>query len=261
MQKDILKLHSRERKLVKTLLKAESPMSISDLARITRLPRTSIYTQIDNLAKRGVIMRRKHGREVLFRIADEESTQPFFDILGRQEKDAPLSRLGKFSGVTVCEGVAAMLKNVNRYLVEHPAERVFAIQTAEAWSSWIAKLGQNQISDLNRAIRENKIVFETIVPENFIQDLYKKHGAELLQSYFGRATRVYVVPAPFFHFQSDVLMTNQRAFLMDWSRELGIIIENKAILDLLRSVFQFLQSYSKVVDIHKEIRVILQTAS
>ncbi len=268
----LLHLNDIEQEILVSLERAD--LNVSQIAKATKIPRTTLYTAIDSLQDRNLIRMRKQGKSTILspistnhlaEILENESIQMVehgtFTLKNR--KAAQNLQNPSQSAITFIYGKDAML-NVWIELAHTSNHRLQCIQPTSSLETVLKKYEPSVFIPLNNAIKKNKVVMETIVNENSFStymDTYKTKPhiqKQIIQSFIGRATDTTMVKNNLLKNNADLILTSREAFLMNWEHEVGIRIKNRDIVDLLHELFKLAKGYGKKMDFNEYLRGFLE---
>lgn len=245
------------------------PMCVSDLARITQIPRTTLYTSLDSLKLRGFIKIKKEGRvstisPLSATDIQKRISQEFSQISESGEYSV---KLNEDSGFTIIHGMEKLVEVWNVIVDKYPKQRICAFQPTKSLLTLVKKHKEGYFIPVNEKIKRNGVIFETVTREDGIPaylDLYKGNPEvqrEILKSLIGRSTDSVFVKNDYLNTNSDLVITPRSAYLLNWESEIGIEINNKDMIDLLKELFTLARGYGRKVDLTKYLTGILERIS
>jgi Sugar-specific transcriptional regulator TrmB len=258
---DLLGFSHQETKIWQSLQKRSS--NITELAGITHFPRTTLYTALSSLKRRGLIKTYHKGKSVIVSpienrdISDLLNTSALtFNETGNirvsnKEKDG--------SGFTVVYGKEVMFKVLER-LTQKGVKRLYAIQPAQSLLNTIKHFKPGEFIPINNAIRKNKIIVDAIIREDNVSTYLNFHKDDrtiqkkIVESFLGRMADTTLVKNEYLNNNADLIFTSQSAFLMNWEQEVGIEIKNRDMIDLLKELFELAKGYGKKIDFNEYMR-------
>ncbi len=243
-------------------------LNVSEIAKISRIPRTTLYTAIDSLAQRNMISSRKEGKST---VLSPISTNELAERL--QGESAQMIESGAFTihaknhkledrarnSMTYIYGKGAML-DVWQQMARSTKNRFQMIQPTKSLETVLNKYDQKTFIPINNAIKKNKVIMETIMNENSFptyMNFYKgkkEIQRQILKSFVGRAADTTMVKNNFLQNNADLILNSRSAFLMNWESEVGIKIENRDIVDLLHELFRLAKGYGQKVDLNEYLK-------
>jgi sugar-specific transcriptional regulator TrmB len=229
-----------------TALKQYGPQTISELARLSRVPRTRIYRVFDELVEAGLIeVQTHHKRNILeaapfskVQVVLAAKEQELSDLrreyaglvtqLDTQMMQTDRSRIYFYEGI---EGIKQMLWLQTKYSGENLSilrdgmKQQVGLAFFERWS---------------QACNEKNITFRSIIDDNLIatqNSCNAKHTNTRLDNWHARyvAREVFPINYSLVVFDNIVLHYN-----WDTQQKFGIAIHDKFIADMQRNVFEML---------------------
>lgn len=257
----ILGFSRQETKIWQALEKGS--WNVSELAGHTHFPRTTLYTALDSLRRRGLITSHRRGKSV---VISPLPRQAISDIL--TESALAFNETGNVrmsskkrnnSGFTLIYGKKAMLK-VWENLAKKGVKRIFAIQPSRSLIHTISRFAPEEFVRINNAIKKNNIIVDAIIREDNLpayMNFHKNNPSaqkNILRSFLGRMADTTIVKNDFLNNNADLILTSKSAFLMNWENEVGIEIDNTDMIELLRELFNLAKGYGKKLDFNTYIR-------
>ena len=261
--KDLLGLSPIENKVLFAIEK--TPLNMSGLAGSTKTPRTTLYTAIDSLKRRGLISTRKIGKAVVISPTPKGTIQDMLaEASSAYDADGNTKIIkkhdnGKQSGFTVVSGKKAMLK-VWEGLAQRDTKRFYAIQPTRSMVHTIERFKPGEFIPINNAIKKNRIIVDAILKEDNFPTYMEMHKREpniqkdIIKSFIGRMAETTLIRNEYLNNNAEIYITSRSAFLMNWEQEIGIKIENKDMIDLLSEMFQLAKGYGKKIDLNEYMR-------
>lgn len=245
--------------------------SVSKLARMARLPRTTTYSVLKRLKERGIVRRKSKGyRSVWGLVAPPKLKKRVVTGLEHIDRDLTVGQLEEELGVKVPEtaeffvfrGIENMLQVYQWMVLNHFNQRVLGIQTRSSMESINAKLHPEKVAQLNDIVKDSKVIVDAILPES-IQEIYRKLFAgkqRLAKSVEGRTMAAHLVSDKLLSFNSDLLIGNDVALLANWDEEALVLIRNADMVALLRCLFETFREIGKTFDHNALVRSIIAEA-
>lgn len=242
------------------------PNTISSLARLTGFPRTTLYTAIAKMLERGLINKHQKGRSVLLSpISDIELSQilsgrNFAISSGKDTQDLDMevaSHMG--NGFKIIRGKSEMLK-VWQKSTEKETRRVYVIQSTQSLVTTVKKFKAGEFIPINDAIKKNGVIMSAILRNDNLPtylDMHKNDPRlqeDILRSFLGRTSDVTLVQNEFLNMNSELVILNKSAFLMNWEDEVAIEIENADMIKLLKELFELTKGYGKKIKYEEYIQ-------
>lgn len=243
-------------------------LNVSEIAKISSIPRTTLYTAIDSLIHRNMISSRKEGKStVLSPISPNMLAERLQSELAEMLESGIFTLHAKNhkredrapNSMTYIYGKEAML-DVWQQMARSSKSRFQMIQPTKSLETVLRKYDQTTFIPINNAIKKNKVIMETIMNENSFptyMDFYKGRKEiqrQILKSFIGRAADTTMVRNNFLQNNADLILNSRSAFLMNWESEVGIKIENRDIVDLLHELFRLAKGYGQKVDLNEYLK-------
>lgn len=228
------KLTRAEQKLL-TALSGERPASAYSLEKRARLPHSTTLYALKSLASRELAVIHRYKKRILWTKETGEAVQ--------NVKNDP---------ILIHQGKRALQTLVDDIFTLTPYERLYTLQGENTFETWTEVLGERYIAKLNRKIKAQRIIVETLIPSDLFYS--KKFPASFLKSYRGRMTDARIVPKEMFSFSSDLAMWRDRICLMNWQKKIAIEIKDVELGHVISSLFFFTQANARKTDINRELK-------
>jgi predicted transcriptional regulator len=220
----ILGLTKQENKIMWAI--SDMAKHISDIARITKLPRTSLLYILKNLEKRNLVRSLKNKKYTYWK----SNTINAFRMLKNTASE-----------IVVHNGVPAMTTIFDRLINQPRNSRIKGIQPDKSLKFALKKFDSKILNTLNSAIRDNKFIMEGIVHEksvnNMISDLGHKKAKQVFDSFVGRLEDYVKIPDDFADVESEMYIFGGSAYIFNWNKEIALEINNKDMVALLDAMF------------------------
>jgi len=219
MNKDfqnILGLKKGETSITETLVSAKNPLSVSELARISGVPRTTILPSLQRLAQRSLVTPIKIGKRNKWILSDKYP-----------QNKSTIAYSSEKTEVKVYKGSKAVF-DVWRSLSRLPKyTRLYAIQSERSFNSAIAK-GFDDAVKVNENIRKNKIIMEGIVHESWADNLSGAFGGskatKLFESFVGRLADTEKLPDGFLDVDAELYFAKDTVYITNWTDEVILLM-------------------------------------
>jgi predicted transcriptional regulator len=253
--------------------------NISQLAKVTKIPRTSLYTSLKNLHKRGLIHPKKKGVSVSFSKIDSDTVQQlymkaFADLsyslssnatrsntdeyfITKQSKTKP--QKGDKTGFTMLNGSDALIEGW-KDITATKQSRVRAIQPTKVLIDILTAVKPEKIIPINNMIKDKEIIMDAIVQENTMStymNMFKNSPqlqTDIIKSLEGRSADFTLVENKYLNCHSELIIGARSALILDWRKEMGIEIKNEGMIELLRELFELAKGYGKKTDFTKHVK-------
>ncbi len=274
-QAKLLGLTKKERKLLSIL--DETPRTVSDLARKSKLNRTGLYTPLKQLHRRGLISRVKVGRRFNWQAVPPERLRDLlFDLTqnhtpANKEASSPVSSqeigiiASQFSQYKIYRGRDKLI-SIYRELAKLPKNtRLFGIQPNLSVDSSFRQAPAKLMTEINQAIKKRGIIVEAILSEDFLSEYIKTMKKKrldvevILESFGRRRTVTTYVPSELMDFDSELIFFSDTVLITNWSELTAVIIKNRQIVGIFRTLFELAKSAGNRVDQNPKIEELLST--
>jgi hypothetical protein len=210
----------------KAIIKAVeySPRNISDIARDTKIPRTSLLYMLKKLQRRKLVIQKKQGRRTLW-----ESN---LTVASKQMPD---------KNITVYRGVPTIFKIMEEWTTLPKNTRVVGIQPDKSIKQSLRKNSLSNWLRINEGIKHNSLIIEGIVHEksvnSIISEVGKDKAKKIFDSFVGRLEDYVKIPDEFADVESEIYICKGSAYIINWNKEIAIGIHDKDMTNLLMSMF------------------------
>ncbi len=261
---ELLQLSRKEVSILENL-DENGNYTVADISRISRLPRMTLYPLLQILRKRGLLDYKRQGKRRYWFSTSPEALGQTLTKLGydiSQNKKLSVS-VEDHTGFTLINGKEELF-NVWRELAEdNPGERIRAIQPTKSLLSALQNYKPGEFVPINNAIKENKIVVESLIREDTFPSYIATHKnnpkvqKEILESFIGRSADAVFTSNKYLNNDSDLMITKDSALLINWQNQVGVKIENKDMVMFLYELFELARGYGKKVDQNEYLRELL----
>jgi len=244
----------------------KGPLRVSTLGRTADIPRTTAYSVLKRLKKRGFVKRIAKGvHRERWRIARlPQLKKRVREALETFERDdtspAPRQTLGSVSvpdiDIAVFRGRDEVLKVYAQMVKLHQAERVYAVQGNRSADRAIQMIGKEYLFSLHEQFKKRGVILEGINGEH-VQNLFRALSAEELESHFGRSIISTLVPDKDMDFDMDLLVMRDAVLFIEIESETVIVIRHHGIVRLVRSLVQMAQAFGHAFNMNEFLREII----
>lgn len=249
-QLQVLGFSALEQALVDGL--RDVPESPSAMARRLMIPRTSLFSPLAALERRGLAEQVRVGKRIHWKrsaLSLAHSILPFgLELPAGQNHPEFFLHTGKEA-----------LRSIQSMIGDAANSRVLFIQPNASLVACLDYFTEAELQDLNTRIKKNKVIMECILQEDVIPHWFravKRHGwsAEAMaQTVRGRAADTTFVPKEFFNFNSELGIFPNVAYISNWGSLVSIEIRNQDTIGLLRDVFTFAKQMGKKINLTEQI--------
>ncbi|MCF7864891.1 MAG: hypothetical protein K9M11_00090 [Candidatus Pacebacteria bacterium] len=256
----LLGLDSNDLSIIKSLSKQK--LVISELSILSNIPRTSLYYILPRLEQRGFIKKRQEKKKIYWSTEKIEDVQKKYASLFLQNKEITKKNLtvdiSKSSALVLNQGNENVIQVFEDIAKMAPHSRFYGIQPEK---SIIGAITLNPISEIikfNRIVNSKKLIAEGIIHEkgtdSMVETLTKKEAEELLKSFSNRSADTASLPAIFLKdTKAEIYLYEDKVAIVNWFEEFGVIIKNKDVFDLIKSMFDSTKYMLKKYDQNEKI--------
>lgn len=266
----LLGLTPEDNVLLKVLEKHN--LGVSELARATGQPRTSLYPRLLRLKERGLVSTTHKGkrrlwrsvsprklRDKLFTLAHahevvEESGEQEFGVISSQESEYKVYA-GKNKLVEIYESLGRLPRHTRLHIMQPNISAYSVMQ----------RFPHDRLVAINQNIKDRQIIVEAILQENFLDyytDRLREEGKstkDIMQAYGGRLAITHYVPADRLNFDSEVTIYNDVVIIANWQELVAVVIKNEQVAGLVKDIFESLQTIGRRVDQNPRVKDIIQS--
>ncbi|MBI5003679.1 hypothetical protein HZC00_01135 [Candidatus Kaiserbacteria bacterium] len=263
MEKDDLRLLGLSRKEEKVLVALQdgedTPLT---LARATRVSRTAVYAILQQLKKRGLVRSHITDGRKSWHLTTERDLEEVLYATKRALLKIPEGREEirgvSDSMVVVHRGVGAIKKVMFDLFSSTSHERFFwGFQGDTSTIGWNKVFTVAETNRINREIKKNGIITQAILPKGWFENQTKLLGVEWAKDFEGRTARVNVLDPKYFKHGGQVFIIKNSVYLFALNEEIVIEVRNSEIQRMMKSIFEFIQENSDVIDANAVLRGLL----
>jgi hypothetical protein len=227
---EVLGLKPNESKILDAISSKE--LSISEISRKTRIPRTSLLFILNKLKDRTLVQIVKNGKRSLWKSNLNESITDFKRLHNYTEY---------YKGKDELMTIINMIPKLPKY------SRILGIQPQTSLRFAMRKLPYDKILEINNIVKKNKLIFEGIVHEESIDsisyDFKNGKAKEIFESFTGRLEDYVKIPHEFANVDSEMYIFSGSAYIINWNKEIAIGIHDSSIVLLLTAMFSCVKNF------------------
>lgn len=253
-QTNLLLLSKWEQKILDSL--SENGVRPQDLMREQKIPHASAYLAFSKLQQRGLAYPKKKDHKLLWcrtHVSEVRSNFGRSEVLITREKGARITPHDG-SDIVVHVGREQIRRLIRRILDLPEGSKVTIFQGTYTDGGFPDSFSVKEIILINRALSEGKIVFESIIPDDYFEKIIPVLGEMWARSYADRPNKVYSFPSRFYFSRAEFHIYKDLVFIIDMKDKIAIEIKNKEILALLQGVISFIKENSQIMDVREEIK-------
>ncbi len=255
-ESNLLQLLPSEKKVFGVLSAVET-ISPAEIVRRAKTSRTTVLHVLNKLQSRGLIQsvvvgKRKEWKRTSGSVLEQEISgiETFFDIPHKK---------GSIPGFAIISGTTELKYKYWELLKTIPKHgRFVGVQTTDSGLSCIKKLGEDEVRKMNEFISKQQFVVVAVLEEDWLSRIAKKHSKEWLLSFKNRIAATAFVPKNYFSFNAELDIFGTKAMLVNWEDESAVLIENKEVVHMLKSLFQFMHDNGRRLNHNEIAKIILE---
>jgi sugar-specific transcriptional regulator TrmB len=263
---EVLDLTDAESKILWALIELGT-MSVSKTAREANVARTTVDAALRRLQERKLVRKIKSKGHVSLwkavrsdRVKNEflEAAQQFDrGVVKVKEQEVVGGIDAEEIGITVFRGKQQIMHTIEQMLNLSQAERVWFIQGNKSAERSLEFFDKDYVREFQKIFKKKKIIMEGVNGER-VKELFKKVDRKTQETSYGRMTISSLLPDKYMEFDVDLLIIRDSVMFFDMKNEIVVIIKNEPIVEMLRSVSQFLKDNGTVFNINEYIKEILE---
>ncbi len=225
---------------VKILSFASTPMTIDDLSKQTKIPRTSLYYSLPYLAERGFIVKQKLNKKILWSAVHIDQYYTTYASILPSKLSKVAVKIKTLSGVSDMVSIFYDIAKLPRL------SRVYAIQPNESLSWAVKKVPDKDLIYVNKQIKERRLIIDGLVHEDSLKVI---DSIELLESIHGRsADTAKIFNQLLQNTCAEIYLYDSKSAIMNWKEEFAVVIDDKDVFDLIREIFLQMKETSRKYD-------------
>ncbi|MCB9814582.1 hypothetical protein H6784_04165 [Candidatus Nomurabacteria bacterium] len=255
----LLGLSTKEIKVLDALRAGNNtPLLINKAIKVSR---PAIYEILVKLHKRGLVKTNiVNGKKYWSQAKEKDIEQnlyntkkQLFNIDERVEEVHGLSD----STVMIHRGGEAIRQLLYGIIKDHKEQRLLAIQGDVVVIGWEKVFGTEQTNEINRFIKKNAIIVETIMPFGWFERQTELLGKKWAEEFEGRSAISHEIAGDYFQHAGQIWMFKNSVYLIAMNEEIIIEIRHSEIQKLIKSMFEFIKDNSRKFDVNARLRELL----
>jgi hypothetical protein len=225
--------------------------SAGSISLSTGISRSLVYSILERLTRRGVVQKKTLHRTKVWGIVSEGDLDTQIASLkvalirSRQKSERP------HPDVTVYIGKKEIKKYLESLFSFSTEGKLSILQSSNPSDGWLSLFGVSGINELNKKLRENKILFDSLMPADYFENLSPVLGKDWLHSYIERANLAYFLPESFTSSKAEFIIFLDRVVVLSLSDLLCTEFRNIEVRNMYIQIFSALKSQSKKADLQK----------
>lgn len=255
-QLKLLGLSNKEIRVLGALRDGKNtPLAISEHIKVRR---PTVYQILPRLHKRGLAKTYiREGKKYWAYAKDRDLEQELYEAkkaLFDFEEGVEEVRGLSDSTVVVHRGGEAIRKLLRGILKDNNDQRLYAIQGDTVVIGWNKVFGIEGTNELNRLIKQNRIIVEGIIPHGWFERQTKALGKKWAQDFEGRMSVTHSIDSEYFEHGGQVWIFKNSLYLVAMNEEIIIEVRNSEIQKLILEMFRFIQDNSRKFDVNALLR-------
>jgi DNA-binding MarR family transcriptional regulator len=233
--------------------------SVLELAPAAKVSRPSVYDILKKLKRRGLVKSNIVNGRRRFSL---ESPRSLSDTLYRLKKDLLGFADGReeMEGVTdglvvVYRGKEAVRQKIFEIFSSHSNERFLGYQGFDdSISSWFSIFSPEEISDINRLIKQRRLITEAVLPDGWLRSMFDQYGLAWAKDYEGRTAATSYISSEYFDNQCQLFAFKDAIYLIALKDQMIIELRHSDIQKMILTFYRFMRDHGRSVDLNGELR-------
>jgi len=261
----LLGFSARGFRIFEIIQERNSEMSVSEVARVTRVKRTTATYILKDLARRHLIICSGTTRRPLYtkiKKGDfEEKIQNIVHTLYNKEIGYSVGYDSKKSSVRTYFGSEAIFTLWQEMVGLPKSSRIRCIQPDISFQLAIEHtqgiIPHEDLVTINKLIKQRRLIMEAVVHEESVDTItktIKQHGdspVAFLESFSGRTADTSSLPPGYLNEPVEMYLFNDITIIIYWPEEYAIRIQNKQIVIFFTALFSSVKRFCTRYDQNK----------
>lgn len=253
-------LSEKEARILLSLLEKGS-MTVSDLARLVNMPRTTVAFVLEELNRKGYAERVRVQGHFEWEAVDLSTIVDDVVLRFRSfENEVPLLReivktqdWGRNFSVRAYTTSVGMIKAYNLLIELSRGDRIYYF---EGRASVEAKFHFSEEVHLRwqEAARQAGIIIESLESEKLFDHVWDMRSEEFWKGHLGRSMILYLLPDEIMNFPCDICAFGKTVMLFIPGKDTAIVVESKELSEALQKLFHGLKLLGRKTNFADEIR-------
>lgn len=231
-----------------------TPKLVATIAIDAKVPRTSVDSIVQRLTSRGLLRKIRRSKRCYYqKISREQIVKNFLpnQTTLMEEYTFPLFEGSK---IVVHFGDENLLKIYENVYTTHAHRRVYGIQPTKSALNIFKKVSQEQIDQINSFISQNKVVQESIIEDDYFEEikkLCKFNFRKWLSGLVDRVSITHMVDRNEISFDSELVLYGETVVILNWGKSIAIEIVHAEIVQMFNDLFHSFQKQGKRVELRE----------
>lgn len=258
----ILGLTKKEERVVQMLVKGViSPTLIAKEAKVSRV---GVYKIIASLEERGIVKQAKRNNRKYFELIEKkmllESLQKTEKFLSKREgNDDPEETVYGTSGdISIFMGKKGLEKVFDTIFTEYSNQEFLTLQTKKSDMAWLTMFSAEEVKKYSELASKSKLIHRNMFEKGTVKLAFEVYGLEWAKSYLGRTSSVNEIDPKYADFSSQIWLSASTFYLVSVEEKIAIVIKNKVIIKMMKSLLRLIHDASHKIDINEELRKLMR---
>lgn len=230
---------------------------VTDIVKTIQVPRSTVIDTLNKLQKRRLVRPVEVNGRSEWKLSNQSNLVEKFlnvaELLQTNEfaKQSPKKslqlKLSKQTEFVIYIGVQNILNIYLREFSSRKNERVQGLQTTQSGRQALEKASHQRFIAINNAIKDNKIIMEMVMSYSMLET-FDGNEKEWLKSLHGRTAATTLVADNLLDFSAELIIFNDKLLITNWEDEVLIVVKNKNIINMIKTLLKLLHSSGKTLD-------------
>lgn len=239
--------------------------TVSRLSRTINMPRTTIATVLESLAKKAAIFRVRVGNhheweavepKMLYHGA-EESLRAFKILLPELETMNQGGKEARGAKILFYRGTTAMQQVFNKMLELKRGDRVYSFEGSRSTAAKLKVFKDSYAIRWQSTFKKKGIILEGMVSERLL-DIISSTSTPMIRSLIGRAVIVMVLPPGLMDFDSDIYVFRDTVLIITPEEKTSLVIEDRKTARAFKQLLTIALTAGRRVDLNAFAREVLE---
>ena len=223
----------------------------------TKISRTAIYAILQNFKRRGLVHPSLvYGKKQWSFVAQKDIEKVLYSAKRQilMITEGCESIYGPSDTVVIHKGKDAIRKVFKNFINENRNKRLYGFQGDV--SDWEKIFTTQETNELNKVIKKNGIIVESVLPVGWFEEQTKNFGVEWAKDFEGRTTRVHTINKKYFAHGGQLWLFKDSLYLIALHEEIVIEVRHSEIQKMIHMLIRFIQDNSTSIDANALLRTL-----
>lgn len=238
--------------------------TVAELARQSKMPRTTIYTALTSLFEKQIVIRAKVGKRELWEAVSpkqllamkQEHITSLKAIIPDLEALTTAIEITEKSTIIQYKGLRGLQKVYDMILGLGKGERVLGFEGGCSSVDKMKILPRAYSRTWQAEVKRKGIVLEVVVSDSLL-DVIKNASLEMLDATKGRASIAYTLPDDVMNFQSDILVFGHHVAIISPKQLTAVVITDYVASIAFKQLISIACVVGKKIDLNAYISGVL----